>query len=345
MPSDRDLPALLSVLRRRFAVPALGAAVVRRSGEVEVHVVGERRRGGPDPVLPGDQWHIGSCGKAITAALYARLVERGDAAWDAPVRSLFPDLTDEIDRGWSDRTIDEVLTCRSGMRANLTRAALAGAWSDPRPVVEQRTATVAAALADPPDRRGAFRYSNLGYVVAGAAIERLAGVPFEAALRMHLLEPLGIGSGGFGPPPDIWGHRPRLQLGSLVTGRGAPADPADSRSDNPPVMTPAGRLHLSLADWAKFQRMILDEGGDFLRPSTVTRLLALPPEGTRGMAMGWASARRLEGASYGMQGSNTMWAASALIDAGLDRTAMVVANDGRTRVLAETARLAARILR
>lgn len=211
-------------------------------------------------------------------------------------------------------------------------------------MTEQRTRAVASALSRPPDGRGAFLYSNLGYVVVGAAIDRIAAVPFEGALHINLLEPLGVTSAGLGPPPDIWGHRPRLQLGGLTVGRGSPAPPGSVRSDNPAVLTPAGRLHLTLADWAKFQQLFLDQGHDLLEPASVERLLTVPAGKGNGMAMGWASAASLDGASYGMQGSNTLWAATAIMDADLERTAMVIANDGRTRVLREAAQLAASML-
>ena len=46
----------------------------------------------------------------------------------------------------------------------------------------------------------------------------------------------------------------------------------------------------------------------------------------------------------GQQGSNTFWVATALIDRRRERTAMVVCNDGRRRLLAATAKLAARLL-
>ena len=65
---------LLVDFRDRFAVPALGAALISRNGTLELDVIGDRRRNAPDPVTTTDQWHIGSCAKAITAALYARLV-------------------------------------------------------------------------------------------------------------------------------------------------------------------------------------------------------------------------------------------------------------------------------
>lgn len=341
---DDRLSRLLVDFRGRFAVPAAGAALVARSGELAVEVIGARRRDATDSVGVDDQWHIGSCAKSITATLYACLVERGDAEWGAPIRDFFPDLTESVNAGWSEPTIDEVLVCRSGMDANLNRAQMVAAWEDTSKASEQRTRAVVSALSGPPRSRGSFRYSNLGYIVVGAAIDRLAGMPFEDSLNTEIFEPLGITTVGFGPPPDIWGHKPKIQLGSLTAGRGSPADPALPRSDNPAVMTPAGRLHMTLADWAKFQRVFLNRGGDLLEPATIEHLLAIPPGKGNGMAMGWAPAAGLAEGSYGMQGSNTLWAATALIDANFERTAMVVVNDGRSRVLQGSARLAASIL-
>ena len=316
----------LTAFRDRYRIPAVGSALVTADGAVEMDLVGARVRGG-EPVRTHDAWHIGSCGKSITAALYARLVERGDAEWGVPVASLFGDL--EADRGWDAVTIDDVFVGEGGLPPDLGRAAMAAAYSDDRPLREQRSEVAAAALARPPRRPGRFRYSNLGYIVIGAAIERIAGAPYERALATHVLEPLGIASAGFGAPPAIRGHRART-----------PAPPEDPRSDNPPVMGPAGRLHLSLQDWARFQRVFLTEGGGFLAPATVERLLTP----ARRQSPGWAPARSLPNASLGQQGTNTFWTATALIDSRRECTAMVVCNDGRRRLLARTAMLAARLL-
>ncbi len=235
-------------------MPALGAALVTRDGGLDVDVVGVRIRGGDDPVTPDDPWHIGSCCKSVTAVLYARLVERGDAEWGIPLPALFPDLADTIDPGWAAVTIDDVFVSQAGLPANLGRAEMKAACGDAAPLERQRTAATTAALARPPRRPGRFLYSNLGYIVIGAAIERITGLPFESALALHVLEPLGITSAGFGPPRELWGHGGRMlalgPLGLVDIGRGAPADPERVESDNPAIMTPAGRLHLTLADWA-----------------------------------------------------------------------------------------------
>jgi CubicO group peptidase (beta-lactamase class C family) len=341
------LRSQLAQFRDKHSIPALGAAVVTRDGGLELDVVGVRVRGGDDPVVADDRWHIGSCGKSITAALYARLVERGQAEWGASLPSLFPDLAGTIDSGWSAITIDDVFVCQAGLPANLSRSGMLAAWKDARPLPDQRTEVAAAALTRPPRRPGRFLYSNLGYIVIGAAIERITGLPFESALTTHVLEPLGISSGGFGPPPELWGHGGRMlvlgPLGALDLGRGAPEDPERVESDNPAVMSPAGRLHLALADWATFQRVFLTSGGDFLRPGTIERLLTPAPGKGYRMAFGWAPAR-LPGISLAMQGSNTYWVATALTETTRERTAMVVCNEGRAKLLRQTPQLALQLL-
>ncbi len=333
----------LTAFARRLDVPGVVGAVTDREGPARIEVVGTRRRDDPaDAVTADDAWHIGSCGKAITAVLFARLVEAGHAEWGTPVRSLFPDLPD-VSSSWSRPTIDDLLRSRGGVAPNPPRTEMPALWASSAPLVEQRTDAVRAALSVEPDRPGRFRYSNLGYIVAGAAIDRCAGMPFEEALRVHVLDPLGIESLGFGPPPLVRGHGPRLQLGPVTVGKGAAAPPDDVRSDNPALFSPAGRMHLTMDDWGRFHRVFLRDGDAFLTPETVRHLLAVPEDGRRSMSMGWASAEAV-GARYGMQGSNTMWAATALVDATMTRTAMVVTNDGRGRVLRRGAELAARLL-
>lgn len=59
------------------------------------------------------------------------------------------------------------------------------------------------------------------------------------------------------------------------------------------------------------------------------------------MAMGWAaSPKQMPNASTVMQGSNTLWAATGLLDTDRRRAVLLVTNDGRTRVLSGSARFA-----
>ena len=220
--------ALHERFARRKGVPAVAATVFDARGPVEVLVTGVRRRGSGGPALVSDRWHIGSCTKSFTAVLWARLVERGHAEWDMPLSAALADVGD-VHPGWAGQTIDSTLRCRAGFAANLSPAQMQRSWSDTRPLAEQRTEVARRALAAPPVSAGRFEYSNLGYIVVGAAIDRLAGAPFEQALAAHVLEPLGITTAGFGPPADVWGHPARFRFGGLGLLRGPGAGPARLR--------------------------------------------------------------------------------------------------------------------
>jgi CubicO group peptidase (beta-lactamase class C family) len=338
----------LLAFQAKHAIPALGGGILTHD-DTQLDVVGVRIRGGNEPAKLEDCWHIGSCGKSITAALYARLVERGEAGWGARLPDLFPDIADVIHPGWSSISIDDLFVSQAGLPANLSRDAMLDAYRDTAPPADQRTRVAAASLTRPPHRPGRFLYSNLGYIVIGAAIERITGCPFEASVGTHVLEPLGITSAGFGPPGALWGHEGRMialgPLGLVDLGRGRAADPRRAESDNPPVMSPAGRLNLTLEDWARFQRVFLVRGVEgFLRPETVERLLTPAPGRGYRHALGWAPTPGLAVASFGQQGSNTFWVATALIDQVRERTSLVVCNDGRARLHRQTFALAARLL-
>ena len=330
---------LLEDFVRVCRVPAVGAALVGTDGSVDAEVAGTRRRGFDEPARASDRWHIGSCAKTFTAVLWARLVEAGAAEWDMPIPAVFADL-DDLHPGWAGVTVDDALQCRAGFAPNLGLTQMQPAWLDARPLAWQRTDAARRALREPPRRPGRYAYSNLSYIVVGAAIDRLAGAAYERALADRVLKPLGIGSAGFGPPPEIWGHPARLRLGAAGLFRGQPADPAEPKSDNPAVYASAATLHLTLEDWAAFCRIFLTGGGDLLAPGTVEDLLAQPPgHGTR-MSMGWIKPPYLRGSSYSMQGSNTMWASAAVLDHDRQRAALAVSNDGRRRVLDQTLQLA-----
>ena len=287
--------------------PALAGAIVTRAGLVWSGVRGLRRAGGTEAATLEDRWHIGSNTKAMTAAVFARLVEAGRANWDLTVAGAFPALT--LDPAWRDVPLTRLMTHRSGLvdRDIIGLDWLRVARDDPRSLPEQRAAIAAAAFARPPSSRvGGFAYSNAGFILVGAAIEAITGQTWEAVMRAELFQPLGLSSGGFGPPPDpnAWGHR-------SAGGRALPMDPADPGADNPLALGPAGTAHMTLADNARWVRAMVGGGpGGWLGADSLTRLTTTT-ETAPAYALGWisepASPFSPLGATIAHEGSNTMW--------------------------------------
>lgn len=315
-----ELQDLLGATLAQSGAPGIAAALINRDGVVFEAARGVRRLGDADAVTVGDPWHIGSDTKAMTAVLYARLVEAGRARWGALLPDLFPDLAAEMKPAWSGIAIEQLLSHRSGIdEVGVTW--LLARRNDSRPLTEQRTETARSMLGRPPaGEPGTFQYSNANYIIAGAAIERITGGAWENAIRTHVFEPLGIARAGFGPPPGDapQGHRADLfsQLKPVGVGPGA---------DNPPALAPAGTVHLPLADWAKFVAVFLDPDQTFLSADSLARLTT-PPQGAD-YALGWGVLDDPEaGRILTHAGSNTMWYAQ-VIAAPERGTAILVATN------------------
>ncbi len=286
--------------------PAVAGAVFSGDAVLWQGVAGVRRAGSEDKALIGDKWHIGSNTKAMTAAVFQRLVEQGIVKAGATLAELFPGMA--IDPALAGLSADDL----SGHRAGLQDAPVIGrpwlmtARDDKRPLNVQRADLAALALgAPPPGAVGAFAYANINFIVLGAAIEAATGKTWEAAMQAEMFAPLGMASAGFGAPPDPapWGH-----MG------GQPMEPGPY-ADNPAALGPAGTVHVSLADYGKWLQAILNKGAGWLDAASVAAMTAPPAEGEvyrRGWGLiptrPWAG-----GPVLAHEGSNTMWHATALI--------------------------------
>jgi CubicO group peptidase (beta-lactamase class C family) len=274
-------------------------------------VVGVRSAKSEVPAEVGDQWHLGSCTKAMTATLAARLVEKGKVSWDDTLDEVFPDLPEGMDPVWRGVTLRLLLSNRGGAPANLDADGLWGRlWQHTGTPRKQRRTLVEEVLLRPPEVTPGtqFLYSNAGYAIAGAMIETRLDEPWEDMLRREVFEPLGMSSAGFGAPgtpgqlDQPLGHRSTPQGQSPVAlGKG---------DDNPAAIGPAGIVHASLEDWGRFAAAHLAGAAgrtEFLGADSWTRLHSAP-EGQE-YALGWGLAQRpwAGGTALTHSGSNTMW--------------------------------------
>jgi D-alanyl-D-alanine carboxypeptidase len=321
-PSPSPHDALVQLLAESKAAALAGMVLTRDGGVIWNDAAGRRRADQPTPVTSEDLWHLGSNTKAMTAALYARLVEQGKAKWGATVPELFPDL--KTHPAWATTTIEQLMSHRAGVS---DPALLNAAWSisartDPRPLRDQRRALVAKVFGSPPGGKpGTFEYANTDFIVAGAAIERIADAPWEDVIRAELFEPLGITTAGFGAPQgdQPWGH----------TRDGTPLDPAGP-ADNPAALGPAGTVHISLQDYAKFVRLFMTDGSGVLSPDSIRRLTTPPTDEDRSYALGWGTFRSrpwAKGPVLFHEGSNIFWRIVTLVAPARGIAVVTATND------------------
>ena len=322
---DAEVVAALRPIVEKSGVPAMAAAVVTSRGMGPCGAVGVRKSGAPVAAGTNDLWHLGSDTKAMTAVLVGQLVEQGDVTWDTTVAEIFPERAAAFHAECRAITLRQLLTHRSGVRANLDWGALAKEGGS---VQAQRLKALEQGLSEKP----AFApgssnlYSNAGYVILGAVIERKTGRAWEEVIQERLFKPLGMqraGFGGTGTPGQLdqpWGHAKR--------GRPVANGP---ESDNPPVMGPAGRVHCPLSDWALFvaDQLRGAEGRDGLLKAATYRAMQTPAGGGE-QAMGWMSVERPWGGGRVLthSGCNTMNFAVAWLAPRRDFAVLVCANQG-----------------
>jgi CubicO group peptidase (beta-lactamase class C family) len=279
---------LQSILGRGAERFGMAAAVLRGERIIAQGAAGVRKRGTAERITLDDRFHLGSSGKAMTATLVAMLVEEGKLNWTTTLGELFADTVKPMHPAWEKVTLPQVLAHRAGLPfapdglvrvLNLYLARYASLRSRPESMrsseetlPQQRLEIVRQGLSRPPGIPPGTKYwySNVGYILAGAVLEHLTGRAWEDLMRERLFQPLGISTGGFGPPDtagktdQAWGHS------SFV---GKPLDPGSPVAEFPLFYAPAGLAHMTITDWAKFIGLHLR--GDSANPHRQAALLKL----------------------------------------------------------------------
>ncbi|MBK7404844.1 MAG: beta-lactamase family protein [Phycisphaerales bacterium] len=310
-----DLASRLEPIRAKHDLPALTALVTTSDETVAIGAVGVRQIGDDTPVTTDDLWHLGSCTKSMTGTLAAIMVAEGKIRWDSTVGEVFGAECPDMDPGYKGVTLEELMCHRAGVPNSPPATAWADAWKQQGTVREQRAAFVRAVLAAPPSHEPGkeFEYSNQGVTIAGAMLERAAGgedATWEQLVTEKLFKPLGMATAGFGAPGTAASvDEPRGHVGPAVPGGARRSVPPGRGADNPPAISPAGRAHMSMEDWAKYVREHLKgrEGrSELLGKEAFEHLHTDPFGGSYGM--GWGLAERPWGGHViTHNGSNTMW--------------------------------------
>lgn len=192
-------------------------------------------QGAGTPVRVGDLWDVGANEGLIMATAIARLVERGQVSWDAPLRELFPDLTPYMGPELQAVTLVDLLSNPSisdGKRNLVFAANLAQGANQP---TEQRANYFAAAIDAAIFKQKIYGGRDPGLIIAAAAVEGVVGRSYEDQVRREVFEPLGMRSAGFAPTSGPPAERPQEQVAGI-----------------PHSLSGPGRMQMSLSDFGKF---------------------------------------------------------------------------------------------
>jgi CubicO group peptidase (beta-lactamase class C family) len=186
-------------LSRLAAFGFSGAVLVAQDGKVVLeqgYGLANRARG--VPYTPGTVSTIGSITKMFTAAAILKLEMQGRLHVEDPIAKYLP----EVPPDKTTITIHELLTHTGGLRADY-----GGRDSDPIGRDDLVKLVLTTPLLSAPGSRHV--YSNEGYSLLGAIVERVSGQSYEQYLRENIFTPAGMNDTGYVLPrwsPDRVAH-------------------------------------------------------------------------------------------------------------------------------------------
>ena len=266
---QEEIDRVLSEGIERGAAPGAVVVIVDRDGVRYEGAAGERVLGSGTSMTVDTVGAIFSMTKAITGAAAMQLVEQGRLDLDGPAGAVCPELAEvEVLDGFdgdgqpvvrppaSPVTLRQLLTHTSGYVYDIWNADC-GRWHEATGVPDVLTLEKAALreplMFDPGTR---WEY-GIGIDWAGQMVEAVSGKTLGQYFADELTGPLGMADTGFAPTPTMVdraaGMHARLEDGSLTPIELSP--PA-----NPEFEMGGGGLSSTMTDYARFIRMILNDG-------------------------------------------------------------------------------------
>ena len=295
---------LLEAIHAR-AFPAASVAIMHQGRLVALKTLGHFTYESSSPTANTNTlFDLASVTKAVaTTAIAMLLYERGYLDLEAPLSAILPEFLSENshDPRRHDVTIRMLLAHSSGLPA------YEKLFLKARNREELLHAAATVPLAADPGTQAV--YSDIGFILLGVALERIADDTLDRFCQREVFAPLGMTNTTFNPPKVIAAQIPPTADESMIgasasLGQTPVAEPPASRStfrhriiqgevqdENASVLGGvAGHAGLfsTAEDLSRFAQAMLNGGSPILRPETValfTRRESAPAATSR--ALGW----------------------------------------------------------
>lgn len=318
-----DISSDLETLIDSTGVPSLAAAAVVDGKLVAAGASGIRKRGTDEKVTIQDKYHIGSCTKSMTAVLAAIMVQEGKISWESTIGEILQ--SKKVHPDFQKVTLKQLLSNSGGCPGDIDPELWSELWESKGSYTKQRKNFAEGILSRPPAYTPGSEtlYSNAGFSIAGYLLEKTMRVSYEELLQEKLFVPLGMKSAGFRAPAtpgkvdQPYGHNPE------------PVDP-EPAGDNPPAIAPAGAVHCSIIDFAKYAAFHLGASPAALLDEDTLAYLHSPEDEGREYWMGWIITTRdwAGGKALNHAGSNTMFYSVIWVAPERDFAAVALSNTG-----------------
>jgi CubicO group peptidase (beta-lactamase class C family) len=308
-------PDLGSILRRAQAkqrAPSVSAAVFRGRELLWAEAVGLADVEAKREATPDTRYPIASITKSFVAVAVMQLRDTGALALGDPIQQYLPEAP-------AGPTVATLLSHASGLQREVPGSGWETAEFPSREQMLGSLGEVEVAL----EHEGEWHYSNLGFVLLGEVVARLAGMPVERYLDERVLRPLGLEQTSWGPREPA--------AGTYLTHPFADAVFDEPGDVDKGATIAAGGLWSTTGDLARWGGFLHEPDPGVLAPETLAemrrlRVMAEPQRWTRGWGLGLILNRIGERVFVGHEGGAMGAVSSLMVEQESGVGAVVLAN-------------------
>lgn len=180
------IDAYLEQARADWNAPGLGFAIVRDGETIYSKGFGIANVDTGQKVDGNTMFGVASTTKAFTAAGIAMLVDDKKLDWDTSVREYLPSFRMGSGDAYSSCNLRDLMSHRSG----LARHELL--WYNNKSLSREKLLSILPYLAVFAPLRAQYEYNNLTVMLAGHALEKVAGISWEEYTQKRIFDVLGM---------------------------------------------------------------------------------------------------------------------------------------------------------
>ncbi|WP_002636571.1 serine hydrolase [Myxococcus hansupus] len=222
------------------------------------------------PATPDTKFRIASVTKQFTSMVIMQMVADGSVGLEDTLGKLLPDYRQDTG---SRVTLTHLLNHTSGIPNFTSHPDFGKVSRQPIPSVEFIPRFASGDLEFEPGTK--YAYSNSGYYLLGAIIERVAGKPYAQVVQERIFDPVGMKNSGYDVSATVLPKRASGYVATLDGLRNAPYIDMG-------LPFAAGGLYSTVEDLALWSRALQ---GDTLLPPALKQRMFTP--GLQGYAFGW----------------------------------------------------------
>ncbi|MGA8440508.1 MAG: serine hydrolase domain-containing protein [Candidatus Sulfotelmatobacter sp.] len=266
------------------AFPAASVAIALEAKLIGVKALGRfTYEAGSSIVVPSTLFDLASVTKVVgTTPMAMLLYQRGLLDLDAPLAAILPEFIRDAEKDPRRHgvTMRMLLSHSSGLPA-YEKLFLKARTRD-----ELLPAALTMPLSADPGSRA--EYSDIGFILLGIALDRLADEPLDRFCQREIFAPLGMVNTAFNPPREIRGHIPPTADDRSFRRRIIQGEVQDENASVLGGVAGHAGIFSTAADLARFAHAMLNAEDSVIGAETIalfTRRESAPAGTSR--ALGW----------------------------------------------------------